>query len=86
MKKFLFKLGGLNQDEGGLIKLRGFLAIAQTINHLNVGGWNQTIKENAGFGEMILVAEIYQAENLISGDDTGLSDAFCEINYYGTPI
>lgn len=83
IRLIVFDIGDLSQDEGGLIKLRGLLAIAQTINDLNIGGWNQTIKENAGFGEMNLVAEVYQAENLIAGDKTGLSDAFCEINYYG---
>jgi len=72
----------LNDDEAGILKLRCVVAVAQAISDLSMGGWNQTLQKKIQRKGLIL-AHIYQAQDLLPADEDGNSDPFLEASFYG---
>jgi hypothetical protein len=72
----------MRQDEAGMIKMKIVVGDVDFLKNNNYVHANVTESPSQGN----IICNIFHCQNLIPGDDSGKSDPYLKINYYGKEV
>mmetsp|Transcript_10573 Transcript_10573/g.9140 ORF Transcript_10573/g.9140 Transcript_10573/m.9140 type:complete len:238 (-) Transcript_10573:9-722(-) len=73
----------IRDDLAGIVKMRAYASDPQTRGPLYRFGWDIEPEKYIGSRQNTVHLNIYQAKGLISADDTGLSDPYIKVYFFG---